>query len=95
MLQMLSQSVYAALLVLGSMSGEATLAQSPSSLEYCVELHRLWMRYESHSTLHSAQKARAEMALECECFHGRSAIGVDELKKLLRRGMVPIPAPDN
>jgi len=87
----LSLSVYAALLVLGSVSGEAALAQSPSSLGYCIDLYRLWRRYESHSTLHSAQKARAEFALECDCFRGRYASGVDELKKLLRRGMIPIP----
>lgn len=95
MRQRRSLSICAALLILGSVMSEPALAQPPPPLEYCVELYRLWTRYESHFTLHSAQKARAEMALECECSHGRYVIGVDELKKLLRRGLVPIPAPEN
>lgn len=71
-------------------SGASALAQSP--FEHCADLHGLWSRYEWHFTLHSAQKARADMALERDCKSGGHARGVEELRKLLKRGLIPIPA---
>jgi hypothetical protein len=79
--------VRAMLLILASVPGEAALAQSLR--EHCADLHGLWTRYEWHFTLHSAQKARADMALERDCQGGEYARGVEELEKLLRRGLVP------
>lgn len=70
-------------------SGEAVA--SPSAIDQCVELYQLWARYESHSTFHSGQKARAEFALQCDCFQGRHASGMGEFRKMLQRGLVPIP----
>jgi hypothetical protein len=70
-------------------SREAALAQSPFGR--CADLYQLWMRYERHFTLHSSQKARADIALERDCRDGRQACGVEELHKLLRRGLIPIP----
>lgn len=65
---------------------------SPSSslLERCADLHRLWARYEWHFTLHSSQKARADLALERDCAAGRYAHGMDELHRLLQRGLIPM-----
>ena len=59
-------------------------------LDVCTDLYGLWLRYETHSTLHSGQKARAEHALQCDCREGRYGPGLDELRKLLRRGRVPL-----
>ena len=79
--------VCATLLIVASASGETALAQSLRG--HCADLYGLWMRYEWHFTLHSAQKARADMALEGDCQGGEYARGVEELEKLLRRGLVP------
>jgi hypothetical protein len=68
---------------------QAALAQSPFG--HCADLYQLWMRYEWHFTLHSGQKARADIALERDCRGGGQARGVEELQKLLRRGLIPIP----
>lgn len=64
---------------------------SPSAVDHCVELYQLWARYEAHSTFHSGQKARAEFALQCDCLGGRYASGIGELRKMLQRGLIPIP----
>ncbi len=63
---------------------------APSPLERCADLHRLWARYEWHFTLHSSQKARADLALERDCAVGRYAHGMDELHRLLQRGLIPM-----
>ena len=60
-------------------------------LDLCIDLHGLWLRYETHSTFHSGQKARAEYAVECDCRNGRHERGLAELRQLLRRGRVPLP----
>ncbi|MFZ5778672.1 MAG: hypothetical protein ACOY4R_00515 [Pseudomonadota bacterium] len=65
-------------------------ASAQSLIDYCADLYQLWMRYEWHFTLHSSQKARADIAFECDC-RGGHARGVQELERLLRRGLMPIP----
>jgi hypothetical protein len=85
-------STQAVLLVVLMMSGATALAQSP--FEHCADLYELWTRYEWHFTLHSSQKARADMALERDCRGGGYARGVEELQKLLRRGLIPYPTDD-
>lgn len=79
----------AAALLAIAMPGEAI--GSPSAIDRCLELYQLWARYESHSTFHSGQKARAEFAVQCDCSQGRYARGMEELGKMLQRGLVPIP----
>jgi hypothetical protein len=64
-------------------------ASAEPSLGHCADLYRLWMRYEWHFTLHSGQKARADIALERDCQGADHARGVEELEKLLRRGRIP------
>jgi hypothetical protein len=78
----------AILLAAAAAPWEAALALSP--LGRCAELYELWMRYEWHFTLHSSQKARADIALERDCRDGQAG-GVEELEKLLRRGLISIP----
>jgi hypothetical protein len=56
-----------------------------------MALYMLWARYESHSTFHTGQRARAHIALEGDCAGGRHASGVEELERLLRRGLIPLP----
>lgn len=85
-----SLPVCAALIVFGSVPGQPFLAEARPSLGQCMELYALWVRYESHSTLHSSQKARANIALERDCAQGRYAAGVEELRKMLRRGLIPL-----
>lgn len=85
-------SACAALLVLGFVPGGPARPQSPAFLDQCIDLHRLWGRYESHTAFHNGQKARADFALECDCFQGRYAAGLEELRKMLRRGLVPLPS---
>src|SRR5918995_3048002 len=80
--------VCAILLAAAAAPSELAVAQSPFG--HCADLYRLWMRYEWHFTLHSGQKARADIALERDC-RGGQARGVEELQKLLRRGLIPIP----
>jgi hypothetical protein len=60
-------------------------------LDLCIDLYGLWLRYETHSTLHSGQKARAEFALQCDCLDARYERGLEELRALLRRARVPFP----
>ena len=85
----------AALLVLGLIpGGGAAMAQPPSFLDQCIELHELWARYESNPAFHGGQKARADFALECDCLQGRYARGLEQLRKMLRRGLVPLPGDD-
>ena len=79
----------AILLAVAAAPWEVALAQSPFG--HCADLYQLWMRYEWHFTLHSGQKARADIALERDCRGGGQARGVEELQKLLRRGLIPIP----
>ena len=76
---------------MGSIPGGPAVAQSPAFLEQCIDLHRLWGRYESNTAFHNGQKARADFALECDCLQGRYANGLEELRKILRRGLVPLP----
>jgi hypothetical protein len=78
-----------ALLVLGSLPSKA--ATGESSFGHCATLYGLWTRYEPHSALHTGHKARADIALECDCQNGRYERGTDELQKLLRRSLIPIP----
>lgn len=80
--------VCAILLAAAAAPWETALAQSPFG--HCADLYQLWMRYEWHFTLHSGQKARADIALERDCRGGGQARDVEELQKLLR-GLVPIP----
>lgn len=80
-----------ALLALGLVPGGSAVAQSPAFLDQCIDLHRLWGRYESNTAFHNGQKARADFALECDCFQGRYVNGLEELRKMLRRGRVPLP----
>lgn len=60
-------------------------------LDRCIDLYGLWLRYETHSTLHSGQKARAEFALQCDCLDVHYERGLEELRALLRRARVPFP----
>ena len=77
------------LLATAAVPWNAAVAQSP--IGHCADLYQLWMRYEWHFTLHSGQKARADIALERDCRIGGPMRGVEELQKLLRRGLIPIP----
>lgn len=81
--------VRAVLPVIAWLPSHAALAEP--SLGRCADLHGLWARYEWHFTLHSAQKARADIALERDCREGGFARGIEELEKLLRRGRIPYP----
>lgn len=60
-------------------------------LDRCIDLYGLWLRYETHSTFHTGQKARADYAVECDCRNGHYEQGLAELRMLLRRGRVPLP----
>jgi hypothetical protein len=73
-----------------ALSPSSSSSSSSSPLERCADLHRLWARYEWHFTLHSSQKARADLALERDCAVGRYAHGMDELHRLLQRGLIPM-----
>jgi|LNAP01.1.fsa_nt_gb hypothetical protein len=77
------------LLVLGVTVPETAMAQS--SFRHCLDLYELWARYEWHFTLHSSQRARADIALERDCRGAGQAHGLEELRKLLRRGLIPHP----
>lgn len=87
--------VCAAVLAIGSVQGDPALAQSPLSLDHCFTLYMLWARYESHFAHHTGQRARAHIALEDDCVYGRHSSGVEELERLLRRGLIPIPDDDS
>lgn len=60
-------------------------------LARCVSFYDLLVRYEFHTTLHTGQKARAEIALDRDCRNGRYREGMGELEAMLRRGLIPVP----
>ena len=76
-------------------AGEPAFGQQRFTFQDCADLYGAWERYESPSTLHTGQKARAEFALECDCSRGRFESGMNELRRLLQRGLVPIPASES
>jgi hypothetical protein len=81
-----------ALLANAAASPGAAETPSESFFERCDDLHRLWERYEWNST-HSGQKMRADLALQVHCAHGRYAIGVLALERMLARGLIPVRSP--
>ena len=64
---------------------------SPRLMARCLQLQALWVRYEPVLTLmHTGQKARVELAV-LDCQQGRYETGMQELEKILRHCLIPIP----
>lgn len=65
--------------------------RSPELFARCVEMHRLWTRYETeHCPNTTGQRAQAEWALS-RCQVGDYDRGLAELERLLRRNLIPVP----
>ena len=70
----------------------ASAAADPARLGRCLQLHQLWMRYETANCPNqSGQRAQAEWALS-RCQADDFDRGFTELERLLRRNLIPIPS---
>lgn len=88
---MLKQVCLMAVLVCTMVTGAAAQQPSQDRLKRCVEMHRLWTRYETmHCPNQSGQRAQAEWALY-RCQVGDFDRGLAELERLLRRNLIPLP----
>lgn len=66
-------------------------SKSPELMDRCYQMYRLWARYESSNGVnHNGQRARAELALY-DCQRGYFDRGFQELERILRRDLIPIP----
>jgi hypothetical protein len=78
-------------LVMAAWFGEALAQPASPDLTRCVSLCDLLARYEHHTSLHTGQQARAEVALDRDCRNGHYRHGIAELEAMLRRGLIPVP----
>lgn len=86
-----SRVLTAATMVVASAACTSTPPASPRLMARCTQFYALWFRYEQHITFHhTGQKAQADLALD-DCQHGRYDAGLQQLEKMLRRGLIPIP----
>lgn len=86
----------ASLIVLGSLIAPASLGETPAQsvrpdFSRCITLRDLLARYEHHTSLHTGQQARADLALDRDCRDGRYRDGIATLEAMLRRGLIPMP----
>ena len=78
------------LLVVPGSECVATTTRSPDLFNRCLQMHRLWARYETaHCPNQTGQRAQAEWALY-RCEQGDFDHGLGELERLLRRDLIGI-----
>jgi hypothetical protein len=78
------------LLVVAGSECVAVPTRSMDLLNRCLQMHRLWTRYETaHCPNQTGQRAQAEWALY-RCEQGDFDRGLGELERLLRRDLISI-----
>jgi hypothetical protein len=72
-----------------SLAGPSFAQSSSNDLARCQALYGQWLKYNGTSSY--SKNVGPEMALE-ECRKGDTTAGIADLKRILERGRIPVPA---